>query len=280
MRVGFITQLLWSRYGELWHHLITGIGSEAVFADEARVMVALEDARVQSVPGLVFQLASAQALALQDCDLIIAPDLNPGADLARGSGQDPWVASFPEALATSFAGLPPIASVSAQMGEGLESAATQLLLSLSRDPAKVRRVWEQNKGRAKSPKKTSVRWTVSPSEKETVGLLSQSWHFSDKLLGLVKTEGTHVVSQDLLDPAELREEAWRAEPRLVASDAEVLGAARLMARKGSVARLHFVADKTSGSDAWLVQQLGKLIHKPLSISYLQDSAQGAAELLS
>lgn len=280
MRVGFITQLLWSRYGDLWQHLIIGIGGEVSFPENERVLEVLEDERIKAIPGVAFQLAVAQALSLQACDLIIAPDLNPGEDLARGSGQDPWVASFPETLATSFAGLPPVVSVSTQLGEGLESSATTLLLSLSHDPAKVRRVWEQNRGRARSPKKAVVHWARSPSENETVGLLSQSWHLSAKLTQSYQTEGVHVVSQDSFNPAELREEAWRAEARLVSSDAEVLGAARLMARKGSVARLLFVADRTSGSDAWLAQQLTKLVHKPLSIAYLQDSVEGAVTLLS
>lgn len=279
MRIGFITQLLWSRYGDLWLHLLEGIGAEASFAQTEQLKVALGDERVLNIPGVAFQLAAAQALALQDADLIIAPDLNPGEDVVRGSGQDPWVASFPETLATSMAGLPPIVSVSAQLGEGLESAATNVLLSLSHDPAKVRRVWEQNRHRVKARKKDAVRWTLTPAEHETVGLLSQSWHFSSKLSAWVQAKGVHIVSQQMFDPAELREEAWRAEPRLVASDAEVLGAARLMARKGSVARLHFVADKTSGSDAWLERQLKKLVHKPLSVSYLQDSAEGATDLL-
>ena len=279
MRIGFITQLLWSRYGDLWQNLITAIGGEAKFADNKSVTELLEDERVQTVPGVAFQLAVAQALALQDCDLIIAPDLNPGEDLARGSGQDPWVASFPETLATSFAGLPPVVSVSAQLGEGLESSATKLLLSLSNDPIRVRRVWEQYKGRAQQAKSPAIRWTLSPAENETVGLLSQSWHLSDKLTRLVKEDNRHIVSQQMFDSVALREEAWRLEPRLIASDAEVLGAGRLMARKGSIERLHFVADKTSGSDAWLNQQLTKLVHKPLSLSYLQDSDEGAANLL-
>ena len=274
MRVGFITQLLWSRYGRFWVSLLDGIEAEPQFATVEQVTETVQDERLAQIPGLSFRLAAAQALALQGCDFIVAPELNPGETVARGGGQDPWIASFPDALASTLSGLPPVISVPATLQMDLKTELQPLvlerLLPLSRDPAQVRRVWERTKGSVKPPRYPSPRWTRTPSETATVGLLAQSWLLTDKLVETLKTEETHLVSQHQLEPETLRAEGWRLESRLSYTDAEVLGAARYLGRRGSVERLRLLVDKTSGSDAWLQTQVKRLVHKPLTVSYLQD----------
>ncbi len=268
MRVGVITSLLWSRYGPFWEKLFSQAGLETLRAPEARLARALEDKRLAGVPGAAFKLAVAEALALQDADVILAPDLNPGEEVSRGSGQDPWIASFPEALAKAVVGLPAILSVPAALDEGLESLTIRTLHHLTHDPALSRRTWEKSRGFAKPPRYSEPRWT-SPNA-ETVGLLGQPWLLGDVALKSLARDGQHLVSQHQLDPALLRREGARVSQRLIATDREVLGAAHLMSRKGSVKRLIMLADESSGADSWLAESVRRSQRKPLEVVYLQD----------
>ena len=85
MRAGFITQLLWPRYGPFWTKLVEGASLEPVYAADDTVRRALSDPRLDEIPGTAFRLAGAQALAL-DADVIFAPDLNPGESAHAGWG--------------------------------------------------------------------------------------------------------------------------------------------------------------------------------------------------
>ncbi len=272
MRVGFITSLLWPRYGAFWERLVRSAGAEAVYVSEEKMLEAMQDARLSAIPGIAFRLAAAQALAL-DADLILAPDLNPGADALRGSGQDPWIASFPEALGATFAALPQLLAVPASL-EKVETPAVRLLHTLTPDAAKVRRIWERVRGSATPPRARELRWLEG-----AVGVFGQPWLLSDALLTRLEPP---CVSQHQLAPALLRAEGWRADDKLIPTDAEVLGTARYLGRKGSVTRLLMVADETSGADAWLLRRARRLVHKPLEVIPLQDlaPAENPAELLT
>ncbi len=271
MRVGFVTQLLWPRYGPFWLSLIQGLGVEVAFAEPERVARFLADPRVSGAPGLAFRLAAAQAIALQGCDFLVVPDLNPGPDVPRGGGQDPWIASFPETLSASVSGLPPTVPVSATLEGELERRAVEVLTLLGRDPAGVRRVWQRYRATARTSRLPEPRWQRQVGERETVGLLAQPWLLSDELSARLEQPGVHRVSQHRLAPILLREEGWRLESRLVATDAEVLGAARLLGRRGSVSRLELLVDPGSGADHWLERQVKKLVHKPLSVRSLAEA---------
>ena len=286
MRVGFITQLLWPRYGRFWTNLVEGVGAEAVFAEPERTLGAFQDERLADVPGVAFRLAAAQALALQETDLIVAPQLNPESSSERGGAQDPWTASFPEMLAASLSGLPPVTAVPASLGPALaypgldpEPTAFRLLLSLSRDPAGVKRVWERNRAGLKEPLSPSPTWERPAAKTLTTGLIAQPWLLA--AIRLRPDDNSHLISQAQLAPALLREESWRVDPRLIATDAEVIGAARYLARRGSVERLEMIVDQTSGADAWLAKRIQRLIHKPLRLHYLQEMLpEGPEALLS
>ena len=273
MRVGMISQLLWSRYGDLWEKLLTGVGLETRRAAPEEVEKALQDERLDAVSGFTFKLAAAEALALSDADIILAPELNPDTSSLRGSGQDPFISSFPEALSTSVSGLPPVLNVPASLEGNLETRVVSTLHSLTRDPAAVRRVWERLRSSAKAPKIAEPRWRVRPSEGGTVGVIAQPWLLRDEVLAAVAgtDPAQHRVSQRQLDPAMLRSEGQRVDERLIPTDSEVLGAARYLGRKGSVSKLVMIADRTSGADAWLVARAQKLTHKPLEVVYLQDA---------
>ena len=274
MRVGFITQLLWPRYGALWERLISGAGLEVVFATPEEVQQKLSDERLETVPGFTFKLAAAEALALTDTDVILAPDLNMGTNSLRGSGQDPFIASFPEALNASLSGLPSIMSIPASLTSNLETLAISTLQTLTHDPALVRRVWERQRASARAPKSAEPRWRVRPSEGGTLGVIAQPWLLREEVIrASLKHLGltNHTVSQSQLDPTMLRDEGQRVDERLIPTDSEVLGAARYLGRKGSVTKLVTIADKTSGADAWLVSRVQKLVYKPLEVVYLQDA---------
>jgi hypothetical protein len=278
MRVGFITQLLWSRYGELWTKLVAGVDAEPVLPEVDRVMRAMNDRRLEGIPGTAFKLAAAQAIALQDTDLIIAPELNPNEESTIGGGQDPWIASFPEALATSLSGLPSIAGVPAALDGTLETVAVNTLHGISRDASLVRRAWERNRSLTRPTRQPEPRWEVRPSERETAGLIGQPWLLSDLLSARVASEERHVVSQHQLERVLLREEGRRVDARLIGTDAEVVGAARFLGRKGSVTRLVMILDRSSGSDLWLRERIERVVHKPMQVQFLDEVLEPEALL--
>ena len=250
--------------------LLAGVGLEVCHAAPEEVRGALQDKRLDAVSGFTFKLAAAEALAFE-VDVILAPELNPEATSLRGSGQDPFVSSFPEALGTSMGGLPPIVGVPASLEDNMETLVISTLHTLTRDPALVRRVWERLRTSARAPKTAEPRWRVRPSEGGTVGVIAQPWLLREEVVAAaLKGVEAHTVSQNQLDPAILRSEGVRVDERLISTDSEVLGAARYLGRKGSVDRLVMIADKTSGADAWLVRGAQKLTHKPLEVVYLQD----------
>jgi hypothetical protein len=270
MRVGFIRSLLWERYGDLWLSLMQGLELETSFAEISNVKQFLQK---DETPGGAFQIAVAEARALNEADVLVAPDLNPtykgGQAVARGSGQDPWIASFPEALQT-LGGLPPILSVPASLERSLETLAVETLLSINHDPGKVKLVWERNKHKAQPHRYPEPRWTKLPGQHEVVGVIAQPWLLTNSLVNKLNHSEMHLVSQAQLNPALLREEAKRLEKRLIATDAEVLGAAHYFSRKGNVDKLLLIVDKSSGVDLWLETQVKKLVTKPLEVVYLQN----------
>lgn len=266
MRIGFITQLLWSRYGDFWVHLLEGIGAEAVFAPPEKVRKHVHSEALRAIPGTFLQLAVAQALALDDVDVLVVPRLN-AQEVPRGSGQDPWIADFPTTLA-SFANVPKIISVPVSV-EHTESIAIEIMLSLSRDAAKVKRVWERNSHRAKPPRYPEVNWNKRPYQKEVLGFIGQPWMMSDQIMPLLNLPDSLIVAQHQLEPVFLRQESPK-QKRLIETDAEVLGAARFFGRKGNIDRIVMLVDKISGADVWLEKQVEKIIHKPLEVIYLQD----------
>lgn len=278
MRVGFVTQLLWPRYGAFWYRLVAA-SATPVLPEKGATLKALEDERLTVIPGAAFRLAAAQALALNDCDIIIAPDLNAGEEGTRGGAQDPWIASFPDALATSVGGLPPIIAVPASLEPAIEPLAVQTLHRLVHDPARVKRVWAQHRGRIRAPSYPEPRWYGKPNQ-EVIGLMAQPWLMNETLAARLQDEHSLSVAQHQLEPARLRLEGRRFDQRLIATDSEVLGAARLFSRKGSVTRLVLIIDESSASDRWLRRQIEAMVAKPLEVRALHEVVEDPASLLA
>ncbi len=279
MRIGFITQLLWSRYGYFWQQVLTHPDTELRFAQSESLQASLQHPALDNITGIKMRLAAAEALALGDCDLLIAPALNPDAEVARGSGLDPWIASFPDALASSIGGLPPIQAVPASLDEGLEPLAFEVLMQVLRNPVLVRRTLERHRVLLSKKRLPEPRWQRLPDEQETLAILAQPWLLSPKILRHFTPPHHHIISQAQFDPAFLQTESERKTKRLIPTDQEVLGAARFFNRKGSVDKLLFIMDTSSPVDAWLAEQIQQLSYKPLSIETLQNSIPESAESL-
>lgn len=262
MRVGFVTRLLWDRYGPFWLRLLGAAGAEVTLADPERVAGALGDPRVEAVSGAAFRRAAAEAIALSACERIVVPDLNAGYAGSRGSAQDPFVADFPEALARAVPGLPPLAAVPAELdAPGLEGVAVALLSVVSPSPGSVRRVWQTHRADARPPRPGGATPARLPPATATVALVGQPWHLSEAIRARLERPGERLLSAHQLAPADLREEGRRADPGLAPSDAEALGAVRRFARRGGVARVRMVVDPTSGADAWLERRARALVRR-------------------
>ena len=277
MRVGFLTQLLWDRYGSFWQRLLEDAGVDIHFADEERVREKLKDPRVRAVPGYAFRLAVAQAVALMQVDLLVAPSLNPGSEARRGGGQDPWISDFPGALGT-IGGLPPVLGVPALLAPEQQSLVVETLQQLTRDPGRGRRVWDRHRAALRHEPRPQPSWSA-PAGAELVGVVGQPWLIRPGLVAKLAVDGARVVSQGQLDPLRLREEGERVDPLMIPTDQEVLGAVRHFSRRGSVARIHMLVDESSGADIWLRERALKQTAKPLKVHRLEELLSGPEELL-
>lgn len=279
-----MTQLLWNRYGGFWQRLLEDAGAEVLMPDLEQAQAALELPRVAAVPGLALRLAVAQAFSLERADVIVAPSLNAGSESARGAGQDPWIADFPGALAT-LGGLPPIIGVPAWLAPEQETLVIETLQQVGRDLGRLRRVWDRHRAGLHPERRAEPGWS-GPAGRKTVGVLAQPWLLTDELAARATPEGVHMISQHRLDPAVLRQEGARLDPRMTPTDLEALGAARLFSRRGSVSELLMIVDETSGSDRWLHSRVVKNVSKPVAVRKLSElldqgsaSKIAAAELL-
>ncbi len=71
-----------------------------------------------------------------------------------------------------------------------------------------------------------------------------------------------MLTQLAVDPARAREEGWRFDERLLHTDAEVIGAARLLSRRSGVGQVRMVLDEASTSDAWLARRVEQVARRP------------------
>lgn len=272
VRVGFLTHLLWDRYGPFWTTLTAAAGSEVVLPDADAVFARLDDPRVSVAPAVAFRLAIAAALALEDVDLLVAPSLNPDDGATRGAAQDPWVADLPTMLARSVPGLPPVWALPADLGRPVESDAVAFLRHLTGDLGVVRRAWSQHRAEAHPPRRPRRGPPQAPAGAATVAVLGQPWLATPAVAALVARPAEHAVGPYAFEPAELRAEARRVDPALVDTDAEALGALRRFARSGAVDALRWVVDGASGSDQWLSRRAQAIAGKRVELVALRDLA--------
>lgn len=282
VRVGFVTQLLFERYGSFWRALVSAAGMSVVLPTRHGVMAHAQAVDPELAPGLWFRLAAVQAASLADCDLIVVPELNPDTDAVRGSAQDRWVADVAGALVDAVAGLPPVVSVAAYPDSGLESRAVALLQTMLHDSAAVKRVWGRLRADARKlmqatatrPQHSSVESSALPSQ----ALVGQPWAVTTAVMRAATASGLTGLSQRSLDSQRARDEGWAFDAKLIASDAEVIGAARILSRRAGVSSLRFLIDDMAGSDAWLARRVGQAVHKPVENLPWQQLAPAEAGL--
>lgn len=274
MRVGFVTNLLWDRYGPLWVRLLGAVGAEVTYPEREAVREAWSDDRAARVPGVAARGAAAQALALSSCDRVLVPHLNPGYEGTRGSAQDPFVASFPDALAQAVAGLPPLLAVPAEkQGDALETVALETMVAVSQDAGSARRAWRRFRALA-APRQRAASLPAAPASAErTVGLVGQPWTLSDGVREVLCGAGEHVVSAHDLPPGALRAEGHRVDAAWAPTDAEAVGAARLFARRAGIDGVRLVVDRTASADVWLERRVRERVRKPLEVVALQDDPE-------
>jgi len=272
VRVGFLTHLLWDRYGPFWTTLTEAVGSAAVLPEADAVVARLADPRVAVAPAVAFRLAVAAALALEACDLLAVPSLNPEDGATRGAAQDPWVADLPTMLARSVPGLPPIWALPADLGRPVEGAAIAFLSRLTRDVGAVRRAWSQHRAEARPPRRPRRASQSASAGATPVAVLGQPWWATPAVAALAVRPGETPLGPYAFDPAELRAEARRIDPALVDTDAEALGALRRFARSGAVGGLRWVVDGAAGSDLWLSRRARAIAGARVELVALGDLA--------
>lgn len=272
VRVGFLTHLLWDRYGPFWSTLTRAVGAEVVFAEADAVVDRLTDERVSAAPAIVFRMAIAAALALEDADLIVVPRLNPGDGGGRGAGQDPWVSDLPTMLARSVPGLPAVWPVDADLSQPLETNAVTFLRHLTADGGLARRAWSQHRAEAHPPRRTALP-PAAPAGTPTVAVVGPPWWITPATVALAVRGGERASAPYELDPAALREEGRRLDAGLIDTDAEVLGAVRRYARSAAVGGLRMLVDGGSGSDAWLTRRAREIVPQRLEVVDVRDLAE-------
>lgn len=288
MRIAAPHYLLFSRYESLWRELITTLGLEWQEASLEDSLALLAKPAIQrhlaSITGVNFQLFALELHSLSSTsDALLVPALNNiEVHATKGSGQNPWIASLADMLPSQFSQLPRVFSVPARQfleREKLEPIVIRTLMDMLANAALVRRSWERQRLKAsKKPRHADVLWQVA--EKKTLAVVAQPWLLEDLCLdwqGLLEphlsSQNYHLVWQQQLSPYQLRQEGWQQDAKLLASDAEVLGAARLCVRKSMVDGIVFISDETQPSDGWLEHRLGQLSHKKLRSFSLQQLSQ-------
>lgn len=273
VRVGFVTQLLWDRYGPFWRELAEGAGAEAVTPETDAVAQVLAELPADAAPSAAFRLALAQAMALADTDLLVLPRLNPEDKGDRGGGSDRWIADLPGALVDAMPSGARNFAVATYPDAGVETAAVQFLTELVRGAAEVGRVWARFRTRAeaqaqgRSPARARAQASRSAARALAHGnarvYLAQPWVMSTEVAARLANADERAITQLAVDPDKAREEGWRYDGKLLHTDAEVIGAARLLGRRSGVGEMTMLVDERSTSDAWLVRRLTQVTRRPV-----------------
>jgi hypothetical protein len=272
VRVGFLSHLLWDRYGSLWTSLAEAAGAEPVFVTSDAVWATWGDERVAIADALAFRVAIASALALAEArvELLLVPELLPEGGGSRGAAQDPWVAALPLMLARTVPGLPPVVGVPVEAGENLESHAVTYLRRLGVEAGSIRRLWTQH--RALAFRDARVRPIPAHPPAGAVAWLGQPWWATEPLARWANPEAPARYGAWNFPTAALRDEGRRTEPNLADSDAEALGALRRVLRAGDALRLRWVTDEASGAEAWLLRRARALAGEQLEVVALGSLA--------
>lgn len=273
VRVGFVTPLLWQRFGPPWAALIADIGADAVQPAADEIVQALDDPRVAAVSALAPRIAVASAVACGNVDLLVVPQLLAPRDGGRGSAQDPWVADLPAMIARTLSGGPGVVPVPVERGPHVDNAVMPALMRINRDAGVVRRAWERRRRELETPWRGPVtRATPAPGEGPRVALVGEPWWFTPATIPMLRQGAGRLVGQFQLDPEDVRAEGRRVRDDLVDPDAEVIGAARRFARQSAVDVVRLVLDRESGTAPWLERRVREVATRALEVVWVTDVA--------
>src|SRR5690606_29078789 len=80
------------------------------------------------------------------------------------------------------------------------------------------------------------------AHRNAVVYLAQPWVMTASVARRLQERDDRVVTQLAVDPLKAREEGWRFDEKLLHTDAEVLGAARLLSRRAGVGEVRLIVD--------------------------------------
>ena len=218
----------------------------------------------QSLPGEspVVQLVLGRILALERVDAALLPEWPAVAG-------DAWGEALSELLPRRISGLPTLLAVPERTGEldALEAQAAQLGLRLAQNPGGVRLALERVRPLAQ-PARTDLpalargsRTTVAvigPRPLLLEPVLAAGLRPALEALDLYPVFSFEVPYESALHRAERLEEAHR----FPAGERELFGAASLLAGKGAVAGLVFVAPARDGAVQAALTRIAGRLHKP------------------
>jgi hypothetical protein len=296
MRVGFVTPLLWDRFGPPWAALVRDLGAEVVLAAPDEVVAGLDDPRVAALPALAPRLALASAVACGAVDLLIVPELLVPRDGGIGSSQDPWIADLPTMIARSLPGGPAVVAVPGERGPRVPPLVMTVAMRINRDAGVVRRAWERRRreletppsgpsasgpsisGRAASGQTASGKAAsglAAPSDGPRVALVGPPWWLTPATLALAGRGAGRLVGQFQLAAEEARGEGRRMRPELADADAEVIGSARRFARQADVDVVRLVLDAESPTAPWLERRVREAAPRGIEVVTVAELADAA-----
>ncbi len=181
MRVGFVTQLLWSRYGLFWQKFFESLDAEIVFPTKDATQKHFAKLNDVSFSSTSFKIAAAQAASLSDVDILVVPDINYGGTSIKGSGQDPWIADFPETLQQTLGALPKVMIAPANAQPNITDFEAMLIDQVYNlvDAGVMRRAWGSRKSLLKTKK---LKRDQAAEQRASSAVLGQAWYFSQDAL--------------------------------------------------------------------------------------------------
>jgi hypothetical protein len=273
VRVGFVTSLLWQRFGPPWAALIADIGAEVVLPSADEIVTALGDPRATEMSALAPRIAVASAVACGSVDLLVVPQLLAPRDGGRGAAQDPWVADLPAMIARTLIGGPGVVPVPVERGPHVVNAVMPALMRINRDAGVVRRAWERRRRELETPWRGPVTTaTAAPTDGPRVALVGEPWWFTPATIPILGQGAGRLVGQFQLDPEDARAEGRRVRGDLVDPDAEVIGAARRFARQSAVDVVRLVVDRESATAPWLERRVREVATRALEVVAVSDLA--------
>lgn len=259
MRVAVLTTPQ-ARYAEYWRAFLAALGLE-VAQPLAPFETWLEAGR-GSLPRepLGVQLALGEILSLgTQVDAVLVPQ---GLPLRN----DAWSGEFAELLPQRIAGLPTLMAIPDD-APSLASAAAELGQRLTGNPALVRRALQQVQplGQAERREEWPSLGTASRVSVGVIGPRSLLAHpeLSAGLWRAIGELGLYPVSAHTLPASQVAQRGERlTDPKALAGDRWLYGAARLLEGKGAVAGLILVSAAQDAGTQAALERLATELHKP------------------